>query len=211
MKHSTKYEGKIGVERCPITEDETMILQDFHYREILEDQEGKKYFINKNDRAIYFRVSPLSPAPVKDDKMEYTLVDISKAFEAGQSYEFWLQTRNALEEKDVPLSHDAYLRSLTPKRMITPVKDELLEMDRRIGGLYIKDNCVASLNMAYMTYTTTGDNIAEAYNGTIAKGYNPAAMDELYNLIQWISRVTNNPEIGIKCDKALQNAKTIQP
>lgn len=30
---------------------------------------------------------------------------------------------------------------------------------------------------------------------------------ELVNALEWISKVTNNPEIGMKCDKVLKNYK----
>ena len=32
---------------------------------------------------------------------------------------------------------------------------------------------------------------------------------ELLELVKWISKVTNSPEIGIKCDKAISNAKEL--
>lgn len=33
-----------------------------------------------------------------------------------------------------------------------------------------------------------------------------AAAPDLLQLVQWITRVTNNPEIGIKCDAAIKKA-----
>lgn len=71
------------------------------------------------------------PTPVKGDA--YTKEDVSKAFEAGQSYEFWLQTRNALEEKDAPLAHDAYMRSITPKA--APKGDVIVNLIERLAEL----------------------------------------------------------------------------
>lgn len=82
MKHSTKYEAKVGIERLPITENETMVLQDFHYREILEDQSGEKYFLNKNDRAIYFDTIAL-PQPKDESQKELFTGESWKVDETG--------------------------------------------------------------------------------------------------------------------------------
>ena len=71
------------------------------------------------------------------------------------------------------------------------IDKEVLEMERFIGKLYIGEKEIASLNMGNMNYPATGDNMCKAYNGTIAKGYNPAAMEELYLSLRAILKVMN--------------------
>lgn len=71
-----------------------------------------------------------------------------------------------------------------------------------------------SLNDGEIIITSTTDEtigIASLYclpmdNETQANAKLIAAAPELLALVQWISKVTNNPEIGIKCDKAIYKA-----
>lgn len=59
MKHSTKYEAKCWIERFPINEDETHVYADFEWREILEDQDGEKYYTDHKGEAKYLEIIKL--------------------------------------------------------------------------------------------------------------------------------------------------------